>query len=350
MDRIALAKRLESLSGVFANHTPYNRDLKAMSYVLNKMADDKFKTILSGDFSAEDIDSCMCGEGPGPLPGMGGPAVKPVGLPGDEEPKVIVIKKEEEMPMSMEANEKTAGMFWCKEASKAVVDNLLRDVVGMNKSVCCDTGRKLDKEQVPDGHHDGEKAKTLKPEQTPDDAASIDTDMVKKSRGAVKKEAGSIKGPGVPDGTGPMKDSPECKMKKEDKSASSEEKEASLEDIKKAKKEKEDAKAKKDLEDLKKAQKAKKEKSASEEEAEKAEQKAEEKEEKAEEMVEEAEEKLEEAQEKLEEAKEEEKEAEKEEDKDASSSSSFEGIELAASMDEAVLGADEAAQLSKLFE
>ena len=342
MDRIALAKRLESLSGVFANHTPYNRDLKAMSYVLGKMADDKFKTILSCDYSSDGVDSCMCGEGPGPLPGMGGPAVKPVGLPGDEEPKVIVVKKEEEMPMSMEANEKTAGMFWCKEASKAVVDNLLRDVVGMNKSVCCDTGRKLDKDQVPDGHHDGEKAKTLKPEQTPDDAASIDTDMVKKSRGAVKKEAGSKKGPGVPDGTGPMKDSPECKMKKE--------KDASLEDIKEAKKKKEEAKAKKDLEDLKKAQKAKKEKSASEEEAEKAEQKAEEKEEKAEEMVEEAKEKLEEAEEKLEEAKEEEKEAEKEEDKDASSSSSFEGIELMASMDEAVLGADEAAQLSKLFE
>ena len=345
MDRIALAKRLESLSGVFANHTPYNRDLKAMSYVLNKMADDKFKTILSGDFSAEDIDSCMCGEGPGPLPGMGSPAGEPVGLPGDEKPKVIVIKKQEGMPMSMEANEKTAGMFWCKEASKAVVDNLLRDVVGMNKSQCCDTGRKLDKEQTPDGHHDGEKAKTLTPEQTPDDAASIDTDMVKKSRGAVKKEAGVV--PGVPDGTGPHGGTAKCQMKKKEEKK---EKEASLEDIKKAKKEKEDAKAKKDLEELKKAQKAKKEKSASEEEAEKAEQKAEEKEEKAQEMVEEAEEKLEEAQEKLEEAKEEEKEAEKEEDKDASSSSSFEGIELMASMDEAVLDADEAAQLSKLFE
>lgn len=333
MDRIALAKRLESLSSVFASHTPYNRDLRAMSYVLNKMADDKFTSILSGEFSPDKLEACMCGAGPGVGPmtkiPVGGPVDEPEGLPGGE-PKVIVIEKEEGVPMSAEANEKTAGMFWCKEASKAVVDNLLRDVVGMNKSQCCSTGAKLEAKQVPNGSHDGEKASTLKPDQTPDDAASIKTNMVEKSRGAVKKEAGSIKGPGVPDGTGPMKDSPECKMKKE------EEKEASLEDIKKAKKEKEEKAMKKDVEKLKKE---KKEKKASEEgEDEKAEQAAEKKEEKAKEL--------------LEEAEKDEKKAE-EGDKDAtteSSSSSFEGIELVASMEEVELNAAEADQLSKLFE
>lgn len=342
MDRIALAKRLESLSSVFASHTPYNRDLRAMAYVLNKMADDKFTSILSGDFTQEDVDSCMCGKGPGsPLQ-----QIIPMGKPMPEEAQpadepVLVIKTEGGIPMSAEATEKTAGMFWCKEASMAVVDNLLRDVVGMNKSQCCSTGAKLESKQVPNGSHDGEKAPTLKPEQTPDDAASIKTNMVEKSRGAVKKEAGSIKGPGIPDGTGPMKDSPECKMKKE------EEKEAGkapdIAEKMKAKKEEADKeKLKKDVKELKKGKKA------SEDSDEKAEQAAEKMEDEAQKDVEKAKEQLEKAEEKLEEAKKVEEKAESEE-KDASSSIT-EGIELMASMDEVELDANEAAELSKLFE
>lgn len=326
MDRIALAKRLESLSSVFASHTPYNRDLRAMSYVLNKMADDKFTSILSGDFSSDELDACMCGGGG---PGDGMPKVIPVGGPGmpgapegpmDEE-KVIVIKNDGGMPMSAEATEKTAGMFWCKEASKAIVDNLLRDVVGMNKSQCCDTGRKLEKEQIPDGGHDGEKAPTLTPEQTPDDAASIKTDMVAKSHGAVQKEAGKK----------PQSITDKMRDKKEEK-----EKKQMAEDVKELKKDK-----------------APSAKSASEEgEDEKAEQAAEKKEDEAQEAVEKAKENLEEAEEKLEEAKKEEGKAE-EGEKDAAvepSSSTFEGIELVASMDEVELDAGEAAELSKLFE
>jgi len=363
MNRIALAKRLESLSEVFASHTQYSRDLRAMSYVLNKMADDKFNGIISSDYSAD--SEMFPEEACGPM----GPGAGPMG-PTEDKPKVIVIEKKEDtvpmpgegvIPMSLEASEKTAGMFWNKDASKAVVDNLLRDVVGMNKSVCCDTNRKLEKDQVPDGTHAGlpEKPSTLKPEQTPDVSESIETGMVAKSKGTVKKEAGDAKGPGVPDkdGKGPGKDSPECPMNKEkkDKEAGSikgpgkpdgtgpgkdspecpmnkekKDKEASLEDIKKKKEEDEKAKTKKDLEALKKAQKAK-EKKASEEDAEEKEEKAEEKEEKAKELLEEAE----------------------KDEKDATvepASSVFEGIELSASMDECELDATEAAELSKLFE
>jgi hypothetical protein len=316
MDRIALAKRLESLSSVFASHTPYNRDLKAMSYVLNKMADDKFTSILSGDFGSEDTDACMCGKGPGPLPGIipvGGPVDEPMDLPGAEgKPKVIIIKKEGEMPMSVEASEKTAGMFWCKQASKAVIDNLLRDVVGMNKSVCCDTGRHLDKEQIPDGTHKPTLAPTLKKEQAPDIEKSINSGMVEKSHGAVQKEA-------------------------------------SIEDIKKRKEDKAKAQTLKDVENLKKAQKAKKsEKKASDDADEKVEQIAEKKEEEAEKLVEEAQSNLDKAKDKLEDARKEEDKAEKEE-KDATTSSVIDGIELMASMDEVELDAGEAAELSRLF-
>jgi len=287
MDRIALAKRLESLSSVFASHTPYNRDLKAMSYVLSKLSDDKFQTILSGDFNADEHEACMCGAGPGPavIP-MGAPADVSVGEP-EEEKKIIVIKTDGGMPMSAEATEKTAGMFWCKEASQAVVDNLLRDVVAMNKSVCCDTGKHLEKEQIPDGTHAGlpERGVALKPEQTPDIAPVLDSKIVEKSHGAVKKEAAE-----------------QSEDEKQDEAS----KEASLADIKKKKEEAEKEKLEKDVKDLKKA---KKEKKASDEEE------------------------------------------DDKDDKDAAEgSSSFEGIELVASMDEVELDANEASELSKLFE
>ncbi len=298
MDRIALAKRLESLSSVFASHTPYNRDLKAMSYVLSKLSDDKFQTILSGDFNADEHEACMCGAGPGPavIP-MGAPADVSVGEP-EEEKKIIVIKTDGGMPMSAEATEKTAGMFWCKEASQAVVDNLLRDVVAMNKSVCCDTGKHLEKEQIPDGTHAGlpERGVALKPEQTPDIAESLDSDMVNKSHGKVEKEAGS--------------------------------KEASLADIKKKKEEKDQAKMKADVEKLKKDKKEQAKKASDDEEDEKP---------------------AEEDEKPAEEAKPAEKDEEGEDDKDASTSSIIEGIELSASMDEFELEANEAEELSKLF-
>jgi hypothetical protein len=310
MDRIALAKRLEGLSSVFASHTPYNRDLKAMSYVLNKMSDDKFSGILSGEFAADDLDACMCGKGPMGPEAL--PMAVPPEMPEDGEKKIVVIKTDGGMPMSAEASEKSAGMFWCKEASKAVVDNLLRDVLSMDKTVCCDTGKILDKEQIPDGTHKGipEKPSTLKPEQTPDVSVSLDSDMYKKSQGKVEKEASSAK---------------------------VEDKDASLADIKEKKKEKEKQKALKVLE-----------KKAGEDSDEKAEEIAEKKEEKAQEKVEEAKEMLEDAEKELEEAKDIEVKAESDE-KDASSSI-VEGIELSASMDEIELDAGEAEQLSKLFQ
>lgn len=319
MDRIALAKRLEGLSSVFASETPFNRDLKAMSFVLSKLSDEKFASILASDFNpdvgiTEEVDAC----------GMG---VNPMITPEDQDKKVLIIKtpnKEEAAVMSEEATDKTAGMYWNKESSEAVVNYLLRDIVGMQKTICCDTGSKLEANQIPDGSHKGVplKPNTLTPEQTPDIAASLDTNMVKKSDGAVRKEAGSKKGPGIPDGTGPMKDSPQCKMKdkKEEKKASEKEDEDKIE-------EKDSAEKEAKISDVEKSRAERKE-----DEAEKAHERAE----KAEE-------------------KEQMKEEDKEEDKEScmkkeANSSFFEGIELTASMDEVTLGDAEAKMLSKLFE
>lgn len=345
MDRIALAKRLEGLSSVFASETPFNRDLKAMSYVLSKLSDEKFASILANDFNPdvgimEDIGACdvMAPETP------------------PEDKKVLIIKtpsNEEAAVMSAEATDKTAGMYWNKESSEAVVDYLLRDVVGMNKSVCCDTGRKLEADQVPDGSHKGvpEKPNTLKPEQTPDIAASLDTDMVSKSRGAVRKEAGSKKGPGVPDGTGPMKDSPQCQMKKEDDKESSEkvaeEKEAEEKKVIESEAAEKESAEKESAETV---EKESDEKESSEKEA-----KISDVEKKRADQKRAEADKAEMRSEKAKEKEEKDEETSEEEDKEScmkkeSSFSSFEGIELAASMDEATLNDAEAEMLSKLFE
>jgi hypothetical protein len=349
MDRIALATRLEGLSKVFASSTPYHRDLKAMAEVLTKVADDKFKTILSSEFLEETEAGVGGGSGlvgmlpgaqhggnlpstsatphghtsiydglsnkvksqlspaarailqaappsegavaPVPAPvkeaaglvpmhspaqrgdslpsstGIGGkhlsiydglsdkikaelqskapgdiallqaeqaPALEPTHAPdfaqARKTPTIPGLVREEEATMTAEAS---TGMYWNIEASDAVLNNLLRDVVGMDKSICCDTGRKLDKDQKPDGSHKGEKAPTLKPEQTPDQQKSLDSGIVEKSHGKVQKEA-----------------TEQVKV---------EEKDASLSDIEKAKKEKEQEATKKKVDELAKA-KAKKEK------------------------------------------------------------------------------------------
>lgn len=353
MDRIALAKRLEGLSSVFASETPFNRDLKAMSYVLSKLSDEKFASILASDFNpdigiVEEVESCGVGE-------------NIIAPPAPENKKVLIIKTpsdEEAAVMSAEATDKTAGMYWNKESSEAVVNYLLRDVVGMNKTVCCDTGNKLEANQVPDGSHKGvpEKPSTLKPEQTPDISASLDSDIVSKSKGAVRKEAGSKKGPGVPDGTGPMKDSPECKMnkkKEEDKKEKdATEKEATEKDAGRIKgpgvpdgtgprggtsqcqmSEEESKEEESKEKDAGLADVEEKRKEQKEGEAEKAGERAEKIREKE---------------------KEKEEKEKKEEDKEScmkkEAVSSFEGIELAASMDEATLDDAEAEMLSKLFE
>lgn len=89
----------------------------------------------------------------------------------------------------MEASENKGG-YWNREASTAVINNLLRDVVGMEKTVCCDTGRHITKEQTMDGHRKTvEKPATLKPEQTPEIEDVLKSNMVEKSHGKVRKEA-----------------------------------------------------------------------------------------------------------------------------------------------------------------
>lgn len=257
MDRQAISKRLEGLSNVFASHTPMYRDLKAMSYVLANMKEDQFTKILAAEYMADEpVESVLRDMPAGPAArGPKRPMVQIMSpLRGKQDvvnledlsprlqdmvrseltqkqkavvpgaPAPVMASEEgtaaEEVSESVvESSDESAGLYWNRDASEAVMNNLIRDVTGMNKTICCDTGSKLTPEQTPDGKHAGvpEKPTTLKDEQTPDQVDVLDSGIVEESnKTPLKKEAGSKKGPGVPDGTGPGADSGKCPMKKDD--------------------------------------------------------------------------------------------------------------------------------------
>jgi hypothetical protein len=202
MDRKALSKRLEGLSSIFASETPIATDLKAMAYTLDKMSSEKFEEILSSEYIS---DGVVAADTP------------------DEDKEVLETEVVEASKCEDDATEASdcdkgceceksaseeVGLYWNVEASDAILASLVKDV----------TGATLTKEQTPDGTKKAEKPATLKEDQTPSIKENLDSGIVKKSKGAVKKEAGSDKGPGVPDGTGPMKDTEEC-PKGDDKEA-----------------------------------------------------------------------------------------------------------------------------------
>jgi hypothetical protein len=91
---------------------------------------------------------------------------------------------------------------WTKEAFDYIAQNLVHDVLGMDKSICCDTKRHLDKVQMPDAKKSPETkgavirqedtGAALKPEQVPDLSVVLESDMYKKSQGAVRKEAAAV--------------------------------------------------------------------------------------------------------------------------------------------------------------
>jgi len=270
MDRNALSKRLEGLSSVFADGNPIKKDLGAMAYVLANMSDEKFAQILNPEYNA-DTDAAMAFPVAPPARSRGPKLPQILKERGDDQPPVFeprnpargimegimrdpkklqdfvndpavaqALKKQqvkvadEEQPEAAEKTEQSenAGLFWSKDASDAVLNNLVRDVTGMDKSICCDTKRHLTPEEMPDGKHAGvpEKPASLKPEQTPNQVDVLDSNIVAESnKTPLKKEAGSKMGPGIPDGTGPNAGTPACQMKKDEEKEEKKEKESAEE-------------------------------------------------------------------------------------------------------------------------
>ncbi|MCX7914292.1 MAG: hypothetical protein N2511_06885, partial [Thermodesulfovibrionales bacterium] len=134
--------------------------------VISNMSDEKFRTIIAEefkdfvDFEDEDEDE-------------------------NDVDKIDFIKNDDS------DDDSVVYTYWNREASELVQQSLLREIVGMDKPVCCDTGRHLTEEQIPDGTHKGipEKPDTLTKKQTPDISKSIKSNMVDKSRGEIRKDA-----------------------------------------------------------------------------------------------------------------------------------------------------------------
>ena len=218
MDKIALAERLEGFAKVFATENPIAIDLTAMGKVLRGMSDEKFAQIINPEMEeVEAVGLLIPGQGRGQgigrnLPystrkemekghGFGGP--KAVIEPSEDEGAVDLqrmlsdpaYKKKIEdlakMAQEEESEETGKKASWNKQASAAVLQNLVNEVFAMDKTVCCDTKQKLTKEQMPDATKKQETPSTLKTEQTPHLSEALDSDMVAKSKKAKTPKSAS---------------------------------------------------------------------------------------------------------------------------------------------------------------
>jgi len=183
MDRKTLIAGMDILSQTFQESDPIAKDLRTMAYAVAKMSD-------------EELESRMVEAGKG----------LPPWLMKDDKGEVVKNpdfkkekKKADEVKEIIEAAEGTPQVdldAWSKKASEAVKRALIADVVGDKKAACKSDDE--EKEEV-----EAKKKKTSESDPAKDDEVEKE------------KEAGKKKGPGIPDGTGPMKDSPECPMNKD---------------------------------------------------------------------------------------------------------------------------------------
>jgi len=217
MDRIALSKRIGGLADVFATGSPIRRELEAMSYALEHMQDEKFASILNEGYEADDKEAWSM-QFPSPhssrtldkrderIRNMTVSKRKQlteqdIAYLDQLDPQAVMqaLKSQPAAPAPAGAAPKMAGDdssvvsgSWNREASDAVIRNLVSDVMGreaVNKTQCCSTGRKLEKPQMPDAMKKQETPPTLTEAQTPKLSESLDSGMLEKSRGAVRKEA-----------------------------------------------------------------------------------------------------------------------------------------------------------------
>lgn len=209
MDRRTLVASLDILSKNFQEGDPIAKDLRTMAYAVSKMADDDLVRRLAAeapDFEGLSVEAKVetfeC-------PKCGSKVLQQteycVKCKAKVKPKEAAEEQVEEV---VEASEGVSNDFWSREASEAVSRAILADVQGV---------------KVWDEKKDEKPAKKEEP------VAAKKEEPSKEEASEMEVEAGKKKGPGVPDGTGPMKDTPACPMSKgaddEEKSEEPEEKE-----------------------------------------------------------------------------------------------------------------------------
>ena len=195
MDRRTLIASLDVLSQAFKDENdPIAVDLRTMAFSVAEMDDeDRLAGEVEVEKEASDVEAkkyetFKC-------PECGTKVLKQTGY--------CVKCKKKVKEASEEVTEEISD-FWTKEASDAVQRAILSDVLNIE----------ADDEKEEEVEKTAEKAE----------------EKVEKVEGKVEKEeseknAGKIKGPGKPDGTGPYGGTEECQMKEEKESAKKEEKE-----------------------------------------------------------------------------------------------------------------------------
>lgn len=205
MDKIALSKRLAGFSEVFKPETKFARDLKAMSMVIENWPEEKFASVLNtleahdkANETPEEEEKEKAEE-----ESKEKEAAKKAPEKEEAEPEVKSeeeVEQEEKEEPSKEAS--NAGSYWNEEASRAVLSFLRKDVLNEDatqrkasepvkaekKASETVPAAKLSPSQVPDGK--GNKpAPTLKADQVPKQEEVLNSKIVEKSHGAVKKAA-----------------------------------------------------------------------------------------------------------------------------------------------------------------
>jgi hypothetical protein len=200
-----LIASLDILSNNFLEDDPISKDLRTMSYAISKMADEELNQRLVGEICDFDMLDKIASnpwmdhmkkvrkENPGKslkeLIGIAKKTYKKADQEQSKESSEEVISEEVEISDS-----------WTKEASYAVAKALVADVIS-EKAAGKVRG-------IPDGT--GPYGRGMGPGKGRADGTGL-----KENEKDDEKTAGKIKGPGKPDGTGPMSDTPACPFNKE---------------------------------------------------------------------------------------------------------------------------------------
>lgn len=223
MDKMALADRFEGYSKIFASDSNMGIDLKAMADTLREMPEEKFAKVVDAGLlggigkgvpmmhSRTPMSERPYNIGEGPegkakmIPEKGLTDIaKKHSIPAEKMKSIYqdIMEAAEAASEEVEAckeQKDSSSEAWTKSASDFVAQNLVRDILGMEKSICCDTKRHQTPKQMPDAKKTQEikgavdraedTGAALKPEQVPHLDVKLNSDMFKKSKGPVRKEA-----------------------------------------------------------------------------------------------------------------------------------------------------------------
>jgi len=172
-----IAGLLRETSQVFASDNAIGVDLNTMAFAIDNMTSDKFSSVVSEEKLAAWLGDEKADEAKEEVKEETKEA-------GDEPEENNTQQKDSEMS-------KSAGSLWSKQASQAVKEGLVLDVLGTKLAKEEEVeGAKLTKDQIPDGkdnpgvQNDGAapvSEAALKDEQTPKDEKNHDSGMVAES-------------------------------------------------------------------------------------------------------------------------------------------------------------------------